>query len=113
MLHLVTSDGRKVCSGRNTTKDTHSTAGTKAQHLNTVPLREWVRTCVCTSKMNYHPGASLSEHAFADLMFCHGTQTMDNSRICHCLLFHEHGKQNFVQPFLRSRKLLRLHTRLD
>ena len=26
-------------------------------------------------------------------MFCHGTQTMDNSRICHCLLFHEHGKQ--------------------
>ena len=32
---------------------------------------------------------------------------MDNSRICHCLLFHEHGKQNFVQPFLWSRKLLR------
>ena len=24
--------------------------------------------------------------------------------------FHEHGKQNSVQPFLRSRKLLRLHT---
>ena len=41
-------------------------------------------------------------------MFCHsGTQTMDNSRICHCLLFHEHGKQNFVQPLLWSRKLLR------
>ena len=32
---------------------------------------------------------------------------MDNSRICHCLLFHEHGKQNFVQPFCLSRKLLR------
>ena len=31
---------------------------------------------------------------------------MDNSRICHCLLFHEHGKQNFVQPFRLSRKLL-------
>ena len=44
--------------------------------------------------MIYHWGASLSEHAcIADLMFCHGTQTMDNSRICHCLLFHEHGKQ--------------------
>ena len=42
----------------------------------------------------------------ADLMFCHGTQIMDNSRIYHCLLFHEHGKQNFVQPFQSSRKLL-------
>ena len=41
------------------------------------------------------------------LMFCHGTQIMDNSRICHCLLIHEHGKQNFVQPFRLSRKLLR------
>ena len=41
------------------------------------------------------------------LMFCHGTQIMDNSRICHCLLFHEHVKQNFVQPFRLSRKLLR------
>ena len=31
---------------------------------------------------------------------------MDNSRVCHCLLFHEHGKQNFVQPFCLSTKLL-------
>ena len=37
----------------------------------------------------------------ADIMFCCGTQTMDNSRICHCLLFHEHGKENFMQPFLQ------------
>ena len=51
--------------------------------------------------------------AWASMLFCHGTQTMDNRRICHCLLFHEHGKQNFVQPFLRSRKLLRLYTLLD
>ena len=30
-----------------------------------------------------------------------------NLGICHCLLFHEYGKQNFAQPFsLRSRKLL-------
>ena len=36
-----------------------------------------------------------------------------NSRIYHCLLFHDYGKQNFVQPFLPSRKLLRLHTCLD
>ena len=57
--------------------------------------------------MIYHQGASLSKH---DLMFCHGTQTTDNSRICHCLLFDEHDKHNFVQPFLQSRKLLRLYT---
>ena len=30
---------------------------------------------------------------------------MDNSRICHCLLFHEYRKQNFVQPLLGSMKL--------
>ena len=27
--------------------------------------------------------------------------------ICHCLLFHKHDKQNFMQPFHLSRKLLR------
>ena len=43
-----------------------------------------------TSKVIYHRGASLSEHAFADLS--HGIQTMDNSRICHCRCF-EYGKQ--------------------
>ena len=59
-----------------------------------------------TSKMIYHWGQTwASMHNL--LMFCHGTQIMDNSRICHCLLFHEHGKQNFVQPFRLSRKLLR------
>ena len=36
---------------------------------------------------------------------CHGTQAMDNSRICHRLLFHERGKQYFMQPFLRSTSL--------
>ena len=46
-----------------------------------------------TSKMIYHQQASMS---IADLMFCHGTQTMGNSRICHRLLFHEHGKQKFM-----------------
>ena len=43
------------------------------------------------ANMIYHWGASLSEQCIADLMFCHGTQTMDNSRICHCLLFDEHA----------------------
>ena len=57
-----------------------------------------------TSKMIYHRGASLSEHA---PLFCHGTETIGYSRICHCLLFHEYSKQNSVQPFLRLRKLLR------
>ena len=35
----------------------------------------------------------------ADLIFCHGRKIMDNSRICHCLLFNEHGEQNLEQPF--------------
>ena len=64
------------------------------------------------SKMIYHRGggggggggrAGLNRACIADLMFCHGTQTIDNSRICHCPLFHEHGKQNFVQPFALAR----------
>ena len=46
-----------------------------------------------------------SIHCWFNVLSC--TQTMDDSRICHCLLFHEHGKQNFMQPFLRSTKLLR------
>ena len=58
-------------------------------------------------------GGEPERACIANLMFCHGTQIMENSRICHCLLFHEHGKQNFVQPHLRSSKLLRLHTCLD
>ena len=36
--------------------------------------------------------------------WCHGTQTKDSSRICHCLLFHEHSKQNFVQPCISAVK---------
>jgi len=46
-----------------------------------------------TSKMIYdHQGGEPERACIADLMFCHGTQIMDNSRICYCLLFHEHGK---------------------
>ena len=47
-------------------------------------------------------GATLSEQCIAVM-----TQAMDN-RLCHRLLFHERGKQYFMQPFLRSMKLLRL-----
>ena len=51
----------------------------------------------------------------ADLMFCHGTQIMDNSKICHCRLFHDHGKPNFVQPFfpVKEATCTMLHTYLD
>ena len=55
-------------------------------------------------------GGETERACTADLMFCNGTQTTDDSRICHCSLFHQHGKQNFVQPFLRSRKLLYSYT---
>ena len=39
--------------------------------------------------MLHHRGASLSKQHIAGLLFCHGTQTAHNSRVCHCLLFHE------------------------
>ena len=48
-------------------------------------------------------GASLSEHCIADLMSWHTSHG-----ICHHLLWA--WKQYFVQPFLQSMKLLRLHT---
>ena len=54
-----------------------------------------------------HQRASLSKQCITDYNVL-SWHIMDNSRICHCLLFH--GKQNFVQPFFRSRMLLRLHT---
>ena len=42
--------------------------------------------------------------------FCHGTQTMDNSRICHCLLFHEHGKQTLCSHFFGQGTYYATHT---
>jgi len=58
--------------------------------LHTTPVHE--QSCMYTSKMIRHRGVSLS---IADLMIYHDTQTIDNSRICHCLLFQECGKSNF------------------
>ena len=81
-----------------------STCGNCFRRLAIAAVTCSIDTTFCTSKMIHHWGVSLSEHA---LLLCHGTQTTDNSRICHCLQFHEYGKQNFVHPFLRSRKLLR------
>ena len=61
-----------------------------------------------TSKMIYHRGGGEPERAcIADLIFCHGIQTMDSSKICHCHCFMSIVSKNFMQPFLWSRKLLR------
>ena len=35
-------------------------------------------------------------------MFCHGTQTMDDSRICDCLLFHQLRRSNQSQTCIRN-----------
>ena len=51
-----------------------------------------------TSQMIYHRGGE-PERALQ-------AQAMDNSRICHRLLFHKRGKQYFVWPFLLSMKLV-------
>ena len=64
---------------------------------------------ILTSKMIHHRGGGGVEPERAcivDLIFCHGIQTMANSRICHCCCFMSMVSKNFVQPFLRSRKLL-------
>ena len=55
-------------------------------------------TLSITSQMIYHRGGE-PERA---MHCCHDTQAMDNKRLYHRLLFHERGKQYFVQPFLQS-----------
>ena len=50
---------------------------------------------VKTSQMIYHRGGWDWASNTVPIK-CYGTQAMDNSRICHCLLFHERGKQYFV-----------------
>ena len=52
-------------------------------------------------------GGEPERACIADLIFCHGIQTVGSSRICHCCCFISMVSKNFVQPFLRSRKLLR------
>ena len=57
-----------------------------------------VRPCptpICKTSYTSQIGVSMSEQAMH--CWCHGTQAMDNT-ICYCLVFHEHGKQYFVQP---------------
>ena len=88
--------------------------GVTSNKLVTFPGQNSIRlsgSCCSVWGMSLVRWFIIRERAWASmrnlLMFCHGTQNMDNSRICRCLLFREHGKQNFVQPFRLSRKLLR------
>ena len=62
------------------------------------------KTILC--KMIRHCRVSPSEQCIAVLVFCHGTQTMHNSRIFHCLLFYERSKQNFM--YSSSHQIIRL-----
>ena len=67
--------------------------------------------CYLTTKIvGWAPEQAL--HSWINVL-SYGIHTTDDSRICHCLLLHGCGKQIFTQPFLRSRKLLQLHTHLD
>jgi len=50
--------------------------------------------------------SSEGQACIADVMFCYGTQTMDNSRTCHCLLFHEHGKQKILCAYWDKSKII-------
>ena len=65
-----------------------------------------------TSQMIYHRGgeAERAMHCWFNVM--PHKPWITACRICHLLMFHERRKQYFVQPFFRSMKLLRLHTRL-
>ena len=79
-------------------------------------------TCDClqlklplTSQMIHHRGGNPERamHSWLKRVMAH-KPCMDNSRICHRLLFrHKHGKQYFMQPLLQSIKLVRLHTRFN
>ena len=52
-----------------------------------------------------------SIHCWFNVLSC--TQTMDDSRICHCLLFHEHGKQKLHAAISPVKEATTLHTHLD
>ena len=72
--------------------------------------------------MFHHQGVSLSEQHTVDIIFDHGTQTMQSNRVCHNLLLHKHGEQVFTRGKMithtgniviaQSGRLLWLH-RLD
>ena len=67
-----------------------------------------------TSQMIYHPGASLSKqwmHCWFNVMAHKPWITAVFVTVCCSMSMH--SKRYFVQPFLRSMKLLNLHTRFN
>ena len=78
----------------------------KGQHIGKPPFLHLFHTTSVIQhawELNLHPSIQLLEDdlssggeperaCIADLMFCHGTQTMDNSRICHCCSTNKESK---------------------
>ena len=56
------------------------------------PLTNSQAIALLISQMIYHCGGKPER----TMHCCHGTQAMDNNRICHRLLFNERGKQYFM-----------------
>ena len=59
------------------------------------------------------PSGGEPERACIAVLSC--TQTMDKSRICHCLLFREHGKQKLYAAIslVNEATTVYTHTHLD
>ena len=77
------------------------------------PYRSFIpMLLVITSQMIYHRGGEpdWAIHCWLNVMAHKPWITEEFITVC-CSCRHEHGKQYFVQEFLRSMKLLRLHTR--
>ena len=55
-------------------------------------------------------GGEPERACIADLIFCQSTQIMDNFRVCHCLLFHEQGKQTSCSLFSSQGSYYATHT---
>ena len=75
----------------------------------------FMQMCACfhiinTSQMIYHRGGE-PERAMQLNVMAHKPWITAEFVTVWCSCRHERGKQYFVQPFLRSIKLLRLHTR--
>ena len=64
-----------------------------------------------TTQMIYHRGGEPERamHCWLNVMAHKPWITAEFVTVC-CSVRHEHGKQYFMQPFLRSMKLLRVHT---
>ena len=66
-----------------------------------------------TSKMIYHQGGEPERACIADLIFCHGIQTMDSSKICHCRCFMSMVSKKLCAAISPVKEATMLHTHLD